>query len=153
MQKSRLLLTVCCARIEKTLGWGDGSQWSNEDFERLSEKIAEKTGVRLSLSTLKRIWGRVRYDNFPNGATLNALAAYLGYQGWRDFCNQQQDQLLPPPTKKIKNPGRRNWWLLAPAAVLGAIVLLVELGYISRKPKPRYHYEFSSRKVTDDLPN
>jgi hypothetical protein len=75
----------CKRLIEASLGWGDASSWSNEDFETLSEKIYTATSVRLSVSTLKRIWGKVRYDSHPTSATLNALARFAGYEGWRDL--------------------------------------------------------------------
>src|SRR6266481_242088 len=85
MEKEKQLLLLCRKLIEQSLNWGDGSIWSNDDFEQLSEKIFDKTKVKLSVSTLKRIWGKVRYENFPTTATLNALTGFLGYESWRDF--------------------------------------------------------------------
>jgi hypothetical protein len=73
----------CRALIGESLGWGDAASWTNEDFDTLSESIFDKTGVRLSVSTLKRVWGKVKYDSSPNMATLNALARYAGFEGWR----------------------------------------------------------------------
>ncbi|MEJ0056155.1 MAG: hypothetical protein WDN75_11100 [Bacteroidota bacterium] len=43
---------------EDHLGWGSSSEWTHQDFDTLSEMIFEKTGVRLSASTLKRVWGK-----------------------------------------------------------------------------------------------
>ena len=60
-------------------------KWTNQDFLRLSELIAEKTGVTVSHVTLKRVWGKVRYDSLPNTHTLNTLVQFLGYDNWRDF--------------------------------------------------------------------
>lgn len=85
MTKNETSIQRCRRLIEASLGWGDASSWSNEDFEELSEKIFTATSVRLSVSTLKRIWGKVRYDSSPTSATLNALARFAGYEGWRDF--------------------------------------------------------------------
>src|ERR1700761_4680811 len=78
-------LEQCKRLIEASLGWGDPVSWTNEDFDTLSDRIAEKTSVRLSMSTLKRIWGKVKYDSSPTMATLNALARFAGFDGWRDF--------------------------------------------------------------------
>ena len=69
MEREKQLLLLCCKQVEQMLNWGDSEAWTNEDFEQLSEKIFEKTRVQLSISTLKRIWGKVRYDNFPATAT------------------------------------------------------------------------------------
>jgi hypothetical protein len=81
--------------IEKTIklyesntGWGDSDEWTNQDFVLLSEKIQERTGVALSHVTLKRVWGKVKYDSLPNTHTLDTLVQFLGYENWRDFRSQ-----------------------------------------------------------------
>lgn len=87
-------LEQCKQLIEASLGWGDASSWTNEDFDTLSGRIFDKTSVRLSVSTLKRIWGKVKYDSSPTTATLNALTRYAGFESWRDFMAARQ----PAPT-------------------------------------------------------
>src|SRR5579863_4219167 len=94
MEKEKQLLVLCRGLIEKSLNWGDSGIWGNDDFERLSEKIFEKTRVQLSISTLKRIWGKVRYENFPTTATLNALAGFLGYESWREFRQKNDNTTI-----------------------------------------------------------
>src|SRR6185436_20572241 len=84
-----IMIGRCLAAIEKKLGWGDPANWSKGDFEKLSEIIQEKTGVTLSLTTLKRIWGKVKYDNNPTVTTLNTLAQFLGHENWRCFVQQE----------------------------------------------------------------
>jgi hypothetical protein len=79
------LLEICKKEIETLVGWGASDNWNNQDFEDLSEKIIDKTRVRLSVSTLKRIWGKVRYESTPNAATLNALAVFIGHENWKSF--------------------------------------------------------------------
>ena len=64
-------------QIESQLQWGESSVWNNYDFEKLSEQITEKTSVSLSVSTLKRIFGKVSYKSEPSMTTLNALAQFL----------------------------------------------------------------------------
>ncbi|MGE8293870.1 MAG: hypothetical protein ACN6ON_19415, partial [Sphingobacterium sp.] len=73
--------------IENQLEWGETTSWSTADFEKLSEKIQEKTGVILSVSTLKRIFGRVDYQSTPSLTTLNTLAQFIDYEDWRTFRN------------------------------------------------------------------
>lgn len=79
------LIKACLHKIAAMLAWGDSKDWSNYDFEKLSEAIFEKTRVRLSTTTLKRVWGRIKYDHAPNTATLNTLARFAGYDDWRNF--------------------------------------------------------------------
>jgi hypothetical protein len=90
MEKEKQLLLLCRQLIEQMLNWGDSNIWGNDDFEQLSQQIFDKTRVQLSVSTLKRIWGKVRYESFPNAATLNALAQFLDYTSWRDFRQHHQ---------------------------------------------------------------
>ena len=71
--------------IEGKIGWGDSEEWANQDFLSLSGKIQEETKVSLSHMTLKRIWGKVKYDSLPNTYTLNTLAQFAGFENWRDF--------------------------------------------------------------------
>ncbi|HWV67683.1 hypothetical protein, partial [Chitinophaga sp.] len=61
------------------------SEWTTYDFEKLSEAIEEVTGVLLSVTTLKRLWGKLKYTNMPATTTLNTLAQYAGYADWREF--------------------------------------------------------------------
>lgn len=83
------LLLKCCALIEQKLSWGSSDNWQNQDFEALSAQIFDQTQVVLSVSTLKRVWGKVKYDSLPSPTTLNTLAVFAGYKNWREFRQQQ----------------------------------------------------------------
>jgi len=98
MDTEKDALVRCREMIEQALNWGPSSHWSNLDFDNLSEKILEKTQERLSVSTLKRIWGKVRYDSTPTLATLNVLARFLDYENWRDFHFRTTADRRPQPT-------------------------------------------------------
>ena len=93
MHNEKELLAICRKDIEASLGWGSGDAWNNQDFEDLSDKITDKTSVQLSVSTLKRIWGRVKYDSQPTPATLNALAVYLGFTNWKEYRKQKEVEM------------------------------------------------------------
>src|SRR6202000_2013918 len=82
--------------FEVATGWGDSSDWTNQDFVILSEKIQERTGVALSHVTLKRIWGKVKYESLPNTHTLDTLVRFLGYENWRDFKSQNGNGVVKP---------------------------------------------------------
>lgn len=82
-------LKNCLGQIETRLNRGPGSGWTNYDFEKLSAEIEQKTGVLLSITTLKRIWGKIRSSHIPTQTTLNALARFLDADDWRAFINSQ----------------------------------------------------------------
>lgn len=82
------LLQHCCALIEQKLDWGSSEHWQNQDFDTLSTRIFDETQVVLSVSTLKRVWGKVKYDSLPSVTTLNTLAVFAGYENWRAFRQQ-----------------------------------------------------------------
>ena len=89
-------------KFEEKTGWGDSGKWTNQDFLRLSELILEQTGVTLSHVTLKRVWGKVKYESLPNTHTLNTLVQFLGYESWRDFTAKHPE--TPDPQAAPQNP-------------------------------------------------
>src|SRR6202790_5922152 len=85
MHTDEFLIEKTKKLFESNTGWGDSDEWTNQDFVILSEKIQERTGVALSHVTLKRVWGKVKYDSLPNTHTLDTLVQFLGYENWREF--------------------------------------------------------------------
>lgn len=104
MESENLLIENLKNSISNQLGWGNHENWKNKDFEDLSEKIFEKTNVQLSAVTLKRIWGKLKYDSAPTVNTLNTLAQFVGYENWRDFRNQN----MPISQHGSADPSPRN---------------------------------------------
>ena len=72
-------------KIESIFEHGVGANWTNQDFGQLSDNIYNTTGKRLSITTLKRIWGRAKTKTRPSLTTLNILSEFAGYRGWREF--------------------------------------------------------------------
>ena len=156
LETDELMLNECRRQIENKLGWEDGEKWSTRDFETLSHKIHDATGVSLSIATLKRIWGKIKYDSKPTSTTLNTLARYLEYEDWRDFKrgkglngSGEHKEVLRPPAKK-----------LSPIWGIGALVVIAGITgawLLSSKGTRRYDpndFTFSSRKVVDmGVPN
>ncbi|HEX8060616.1 MAG TPA: hypothetical protein VF473_06745 [Cyclobacteriaceae bacterium] len=146
------------------MNWGDSSLWTNSDFELLSDKIFEKTVVRLSISTLKRIWGKVKYDNSPTAATLNALANFLGYASWRDF-ESEQSKTAPVSAEPVASAPqesiavRRRMMIPRRIAVPVAILVIgLVVVFLLVKGRSPHRFDpakatFEHREVTDDLPN
>lgn len=130
MSETATLITRCRHLVEQQIGWDDSGNWQNQDFERLSELIFGKTGVSLSGTTLKRIWGRVAYKSQPGPATLNALASFVGYPSWREFASANHDAEInqikdeqanydKPLERKVRN---RRWLV---EILLGLTALII----------------------------
>jgi hypothetical protein len=170
----------CRALIGNSLGWGDAAFWTNEDFDKLSESIFDKTDVRLSVSTLKRVWGKVKYDSSPNMGTLNALARFAGFEGWRQLATWAASadvaakSLAPagatgavpnsqPPTinhptpipPTPPQPARRR--KTTTPIILATIALLALLSLLSARlihpDKTTAPLRFEARRTSDNLPN
>ena len=106
-------IRVCLQQIESRLNRGAGLTWSNSEFEKLSSEIEDKTGVLLSVTTLKRLWGKVKYDHNPTLTTLNTLARFLDYENWRSFTSQiakpqQEIVVTPVPALSKVQPARSS---------------------------------------------
>lgn len=138
--------------IEEQLNWGSGKKWQSKDFEELNVLILEKTNISLSASTLRRVWGRVKYQHMPSGTTLDALARFAGYENWRTFTRREPPVDASINTEKdspAKSKMSRRWILL-----LVGIISLVSL-YLKEVSAPivKSRYAFSSRAVTRGVPN
>ena len=79
--------------LEKQLQRGQLQNWKNADYEFISEDISEKTGIKVSSSTLKRVFNKIKTaENYqPQAATFLALANYLGYASWEHFISSTED--------------------------------------------------------------
>lgn len=77
-------IELCKQIIEERFSVGNDFGQIQRDLEVLSTHIEEKTGISISLSTLKRLW-KNNYKQRPQLATLNALALLLDYKDWQDF--------------------------------------------------------------------
>lgn len=148
----------CRQLIEDSLQWGDSQLWTKQDFANLSDKIYEKTQVRLSVSTLKRIWGKVRYESAPATVTLNALAHFVGHENWRSFLHQQHQRhegLVSDAPKATPEKQKSNFVrALSMAAVVVAGVVLVFLLVKGMTPLDVPDgVVFRAHKVSDELPN
>jgi hypothetical protein len=142
---------------ENELDWGDSTEWADSDFEKLAELIFTKTGTMFSVTTLKRVWGRVRYDSSPNAATLDALAKFVDFSNRRTFKNSVHQ---PQKTGVVaaRPPHKKNFaliWKLALAAIIIGVVVALAYKPDSRPVKIASNapVKFDSRKVTDNLPN
>lgn len=76
-----------CQEVERVIG---RKMKTPKDFLLLEENVQERTGERLSPTTLKRLWGYLRAENVvPRALTLDVLSRYVGYADYEAFCHQQ----------------------------------------------------------------
>ncbi|WP_266364095.1 hypothetical protein [Tellurirhabdus rosea] len=81
-------LERCCQLVSETYGKPERAEWTNSDYIRLSRILFRKTSVQISPNTLKRIFGKIKTDSryYPQKATRDALASYIGFPDWEDFA-------------------------------------------------------------------
>jgi hypothetical protein len=155
--ESEILVSKCLGIIEANLGWGKAEDWTNYDFSKLSDEVHNRTHVRLSVTTLKRIWGKLKYENAPTLTTLNALAQFAGYADWRSFSNQESPlekvvvsdhrsrEASKPVTRKLN-----RYLLLVPFPVIALASILI---LFKQKPDPN-KFEFRPDKIVmEGVPN
>jgi hypothetical protein len=167
MQPDEFLIEQIIRLFESDTGWGDSAEWTNQDFVKLSEKIQERTGIALSHVTLKRVWGKVKYDSLPNTHTLDTLVQFLGYENWRDFKSQNangrtakdkvHDVAAGAEQQELKTPVQKNRIALKSIVVIAAVSVLIVLIFSINKSAPiikNSDYSFSSKKVVSEgVPN
>lgn len=155
-----LYLARCRKLIQEKLGWRPEEEWRNFEFTELSEKLLDATGISLSTTTLKRIFGKVNYQSLPSTATLNTLSQYLGYESWMAFKStvSLHDEPKPAPTQSLeqRKPIFRKRIFVAAlsliviTAILSFIFLPKHNGVVIPKSE---NIVFKSHALSDGLPN
>lgn len=160
----------CLRLIETSWQRGSREEWKSYDFERLNSDIFDATGVSLSVSTLKRVFGKVSYTHLPSLHTLNTLARFAGFEDWNAFRRQSGNNApatpqsvpatpqpaIPRQTRAAANPSSpHRWWLLLiiPIAILGYSLLKKNTRPIPADPSSKA-YSFSCNKIlSEGVPN
>lgn len=157
MKKEEIVRNQLILLIEQQLEWGKGKNWSNRDFEELSERIFDHTEKRLSVTTLKRIWGRAKSTTNPSISSLNILTEFAGFESWRSFQkeNQKSDNFEP----KVEPSSKFNLtWAVVPLVLIFGVLLtfLFKSGTYSSKeltPIDIENIAFDFHKVSIGYPN
>ncbi|HWB28698.1 MAG TPA: hypothetical protein VG738_24665 [Chitinophagaceae bacterium] len=169
MLTDEILLEKAKRLVENHSGWGDSDDWTNSDFIALSEKIQEQTGVSISHVTLKRLWGKVKYDSLPNTHTLDTLVQFTGYENWRSFklkngnghsyLNQVEDKAVEtkPAEAQPALPPKKYNGLIKKAGIAAAVIALPCILFFIPANHDKIipaQYSFSSKTVVaQGLPN
>lgn len=150
-------IDLCKKQIEERYAFGNGSGYTQRDLEQLAETIQEKSGIRLSLSTLKRLW-KGKFKQSPQVATLNGLATLLDHKDWQSFKLANKPVAVKEEVIDQRQVFGKKWWLLAGAALVLIIVLLVQQKETEPPalsvPEINGAISFSTKKtVTRGIPN
>jgi hypothetical protein len=117
-------ITLCKRLIEEKFQFEtERGTLRQRDLEYLADCIEEKSAIKLSLSTLKRVWKK-DYKQTPHPSTLQALVSVLDYKDWREFKVQQISASAVAITPHTKKRGCfLNRWVALPIAVALPIVV------------------------------
>ena len=122
-EKELELLELCKKEIEKKYHFGIGNgRVKQRDFEYLIDLIEETSGIKLSISTLKRIWRQGESQN-PHPSTLDGLVSLVGYKDWLDY------KLKNKPVEKVNTEVRNLFGFIQRKliSVFGVVLVLIVL--------------------------
>lgn len=144
--------------IEKKLDWGESASWQNRDFDNLNQLILDETGVSLSASTLRRLWGKVEYKHLPSATTLDTLAKFAGYENFRIFLKQSRvaGPVMQATGTVEKVPEKKSYWNKKMGFAIFIVVVILAGVFAAKKSKLDLKpgkYSFSSRAITKQIPN
>ncbi|MFI5132390.1 MAG: hypothetical protein ACHQFX_20475 [Chitinophagales bacterium] len=161
----RELVKMCMAELCTKAGFADCSNLVQRELEFICDSIESKTGVLISLSTIKRLFNG-QFSRQPQIATLNAISMFLGYQNWQHYKQSKTHELGSPGStntvfKEEIRSGRHirkslftRYVLVTAISAFTAVALFAFFKF--NKPGAG-HFEkasFSMNKTTrNDLPN
>lgn len=128
-------LEKCLREIEEKLNWSEAATWKEPDFLKLAALISAESNISISPHTLKRLFGKIDYSKTynPQKATKDALAKFLGYVDWDDYCtaplpDNENHEAVDFKVDKIA--GSQKKWII----LIGAFfVLLLMIWFTSNK--------------------
>ncbi len=98
------LVGICMTEVCRKAGLTNTGNLVQRDLKFLADSIDSKTGVLISVSTIKRLLNG-QFSRLPQVATLDALAQFLDYPGWQQFKRAQN----PADTVARKDSAGRDY--------------------------------------------
>ena len=74
---------------------------SPKDFEHLNGVIENDLNERVSVSTLKRLWGYSKYLSSPSASILSTLCRLVGYRDWEDYKAHRESGSKAPSAEVL----------------------------------------------------
>ncbi|HEY3404439.1 MAG TPA: hypothetical protein VGK59_13715 [Ohtaekwangia sp.] len=161
----RELVEKCMNELCRKLNFAGTQNLLQRDVEFLCDSIESKTGVQISLSTMKRLLNG-QFAKLPQVATLNAITTFLDYQHWQDFKVKHSSSLtngIPSP-EVVAAPAaevRVSKFFRKQNLIWTGVVLLVASGvwltlnsFNKKTPGNSDQAQFSVHKAThNEMPN
>ena len=152
MKEDFELLQVCLNRIVQELNWPDPQLWANHYYEDLSNHVMEATGVNVSSTTFKRLYGKVQTANqeyIPRIGTLNALVQFIGYDNWVQFKDAQNPKDELDENKKKKSD--KKLYYIISIVFISIIEGTLFFIYSNKKHNPEYIYSNTNFEVEESF--
>ncbi len=148
------LLEAIKKKIELASGLENKTEWVQKDYDFLAFFIEDETGIRLSLSTVKRIW-RNEFNRLPHISTLDTLSKLAYKKNWKTIKKQwlEQEHKKYKPNKKSKNLNIYLISLLATALIIAFGIFMFSREHkisLDDKENITFHYK---KSVQDTIPN
>ena len=139
-------LSYCLHQIEQKLDWAESSSWKESEFIELSEMISKASGISISAHTLKRLYGKIEYNEFynPQRATKNALAKFLGFESWKAYVNDNTIDNNNPEKKEA--PALKRALLFLSLSVVALVLIFVFFSnslFNANKTDKNFDFSFS----------
>ncbi|NAY91862.1 hypothetical protein GTQ34_08030 [Muricauda sp. JGD-17] len=127
---------------------------SQRDLQYLIDLMDEKSNIRISLSTMKRLW-KNDFNKMPHPSTLDALVSLLHYENWNDFRqDQHKDSLVSGPSSVRPKPFSKKVLVVATLSIVILTFLLISLVTQEKQLVIPENVSFSVNKtVAFNVPN
>ncbi len=122
MHSDRDYITLYRSLVEKKFLLGGDGKLKQRELEYLGQMIEDKSGIKLSISTLKRLW-RNDLNQLPHPTTLDALVSLLDVKDWQEFKKINALQLTNTEPTSEKKEKKRLPQL--PVVVIGVAIFLL----------------------------
>ena len=150
-------ILFCCKKVEEIFQQGPCLEWTHHHFLQLSEEIEQQTGIIISETTLKRLFGKrsTEKDYLPQASTREALAKYVGYNSWYELtisANKNEGKTVPEPKgESLETKVFIQWKVLGLTVILLTAVISVTF-IISKRYSQNPNFSISVRNKIDTVP-
>lgn len=114
--------------VETKFGRGSSSDWKNRDFEDLNFEIIKKTKTNISAHTLKRIFGKIKTNEYylPQKATIIALKQYVNFEESEKIKSEisTQDTHSDTIPKQLYQNRKNNTLLLS---IISTVLVIISI--------------------------
>lgn len=107
----------------------ESKDWRQRDYLNLISILEDKTGILLSLSTVKRIW-KDDYNGNPHPNTLDALAKFLEYEDWLSFERSEKRSLQVEESETIRKKNTKSSYKITLLVISVLPVIVASSWYI-----------------------